>query len=221
MGIQKTSTVISVLLMAFLIASCSGKESVVIEDSTCEVPCWRNILVGKTEIASTKKLLRQMPDVETDSIRQGKNPHTLVEVITASFVNDKETSLEITFVHEKVASIYFSYAEDISLSDAITKFGEPRYIYPSALTGDPTVYLTVEFLYPELGVCIHHQNKRLLLQSPKTYNINGSANISRIYYVDPSLPQGQLTYGCLSGSKESDIEIKKVEWKGFAEYPIP
>jgi hypothetical protein len=162
-----------------------------------------------------------MPDVETNSIRRGKNPQTLVEAISAGFINDKETSLEISFENAKVASIYFSYAEDISLADAITKFGEPKYIYPYAAKGDPTVYLTVNFLYPDLGVCLHHENKGLVLQLPKTYKINRSANISRIYYVDPSLPQGQMKYGCLTGSNESEIEINKIEWKGFAEYPIP
>lgn len=221
MGIHKTSTALLVLLMASLITSCSGKGSAVLQDTTCKAPCWRNIEVGKTGIEPTIQLLNQMPDVETSSIRQGKNPQTLVEVVSASFINDKETSLEITFKNEKVASIYFSYAEDISLADAITKFGEPKYIYPSALKGDPTVYLTVNFLYPDLDVCLHHQNKDLILNSPKTYKINGSANISRIYYVDPSLAQGQKKYGCLSGSNDSDIDLNRVEWKGFAEYPIP
>ncbi|MCM1566089.1 MAG: hypothetical protein NC238_09135 [Dehalobacter sp.] len=221
MGIHKTSITFLVLLVAFLITSCSGKESAVIQDTTCKAPCWRNIEIGKTRIEPTIKLLNQMPDVETSSIRRGKNPQTLVEVVSASFINDKETGLEITFENEKVASIYFSYAEDISLADAITKFGEPKYIYPSALGGDPTVYLTVKFLYLDLGVCLHHQNKGLILKLPKTYKINGSANITGIYYVDPSLPQGQMRYGCLSGSNESDIELNRLEWKGFAEYPVP
>jgi hypothetical protein len=221
MGIHKISSAFLVLLMTCMITSCSGKVSSVLKDTTCKAPCWRNIEVGKTGIKPTIQLLNQMSDVETSSIRQGKNPKTLVEVVTASFINDKETSLEITFQNEKVASIYFSYSDDISLSDAITKFGEPKYIYPSALKGDPTVYLTVNFLYPDLGVCLHHQNKGPILKLTKTYKINGSANISTIYYVDSSLPQGQVKYGCLSGSNESDIEKNKVEWKGFAEYPIP
>lgn len=221
MGIHKASTAFLVLLMAFLITACSGKGSAVLQDTTCKAPCWRNIEVGKTGIEPTIRLLKQMPDVDTSSIGEGKNPQTLVEVVAAGFINDKETSLEITFQNEKAVSIYFSYEEDISLADAITKFGEPKYIYPSALQGDPTVYLTVNFLYPDLGVCLHHQNKGLILKLPKTYKINGSANISRIYYVDPSLPEGQIKYGCLSGSTESDIDFNRVEWKGFADYPIP
>lgn len=221
MGTHKTYMVFWVLIMAFLVTSCSGKGSAVIQDTTCKAPCWRNIEVGKTGIEPTIQLLKQMPDVDTYSIRRGRNPQTLVEAISAGFINDRETSLEITFQNDKVVSIYFSYAEDISLADAITKFGEPKYIYPSALQGDPTVYLTVEFLYPDLGICLHHQNKGLILKLPKTYEINGSANISEIYYVDPSLPQGQIKYGCLTGGNESDIDSNRVAWEGFADYLIP
>jgi len=221
MGIHKSTFSILIFLSALLITSCSGKGSVVLQDTSCEAPCWRNIEVGKTGVEQTLKLLSQMPDVEPASIRQGKNPKTLVEGISASFINVKETSLQITFQNDKAVSIYFSYAEDISLADAINKLGEPKYLYPFALKGDPTVYLTVNLLYPELGVCLHHENKGLVLKVPKEYRIAGSLNISRIYYVDPSLPQGQITYGCLSGSDEDELDLIRQEWKGFTEYPIP
>lgn len=221
MDTHKVFTLILVFLVSFLITSCASKGSAVLQDTNCPVPCWRNIEVGRTGIESTIQLLNQMPDVEPGSIRQGKKPNSLVEVVTASFIDKKEISLEITFQDEKVVSIYFSYLDDILLSDAIKKYGEPKYIYPSALKGDPTVYLTVNFLYPDLGICLHHQNKGLILKLPETYKVNESTNISRIYYVDPSLPQGQIKYGCLSGSTERELEINKVDWKGFMEYPIP
>lgn len=207
-------------ITVFMITSCSGKGSVVLQDTTCEAPCWRKIEIGKTGIAETLQLLGQMPDVDPNSIRQGKNPQTLVEAASASFINDKESSLRIIFQNDKVVSIYFSYAEDVSLANAIKKFGTPTCIYPFAIKGDPTVYLTVNLLYPDLGICLHHQNKGLVLEMPKAYKLVGSTNISRIYYVDPSLPQGQITYGCLSGSAESEIVLHRQEWNGFVEYPL-
>lgn len=207
--------------MAFLLGSCSNKTSAVIQDTTCKAPCWRGIEVGKTGIEETLQLLKQMPDIETSTIGRGKEPKTLREVVWAGFINKKETGLYIAFQGEVVVSIDFLYDEDISLRDAITKFGEPKYVYPFALKGDPAVYLTVMFLYPDTGVCLLHQNRGLILRIPETYRISGSTNITTIYYVDPSLPQGQIKTGCFYGGDEREIEAKEIDWKGYARYPIP
>lgn len=220
MGAHKTLVSILVFIMIFLITSCSGNGLAVLQDDTCKAPCWRNIEMGKTEVEQTIELLSRMPDVDPNSIRQGRNPHTGVEGISAGFLYD-ESNLELRFQNGKVVSIHFSFEKDISLSNAIKIFGEPDYLYSFALKGDPTVYLTVNLLYPELGVCLYHQNKGLVLKVPKEYRISGSLNISRIYYVDPSLPQGQIMYGCLSGGDESELNLIRQEWMGFVEYPIP
>jgi len=161
-----------------------------------------------------------MPDVDPKTIRQGKNPQTGIEGISAGFVNGR-SNLELSFQNGKVFSMFFQFEKNISLADAIKKFGTPSYIYPTALSGDPFAYLTIDFWYPDLGICLHHQNKRMTINIPTKYRISERTNISQIYYIDPSLPQGQIKFGCLSGSDRSDLDLIRQEWKGFAQYPIP
>lgn len=221
MVIRNASIAVIILCLAWGITSCSGKKSAVLQDSTCEAPCWRKIEVGKTGIEQAIQLLNQMPDVDHSSIRRGTNPQTLIEGVSAAFIENKESSLRIVAEGGKVVSISFSFDEDISLTHAIKKFGEPEYVFPFALKGDPAVYLTVGFWYPDQGVCLHHQNRNLILKLPEAYRIKGTRNITEIFYVDPSLPQGQIKYGCLTGGDEEEVETKKQEWKGFIEYPIP
>jgi hypothetical protein len=211
---------ISIFIMTLLVTSCSGEVSAVLQDDTCKAPCWRNIEMGKTGIEQTIELLNQMPDIDPNSIRQGKNPQTGVEGISAGFLSD-DSNLEIRILNDELVSIYFSFEKNISLADAIKKFGAPTFIYPTAISGDPFAYLTVDFWYPELGVCLHHANKKLVVTIPRKYRINGGTNITQIYYVDPTLPQGQLTYGCLFGGNENEMDSIRQEWKGYAEYPIP
>ncbi len=220
MGIRKIIVGISVFIMALLITSCSGNESAVLQDDTCKVPCWRNIEMGKTGVEQTIELLNQMPDVDPNTIRQGKNPQTGVEGVSAGFLND-ESNLELRFQNGKVFSMFFSFEKDISLADAIKKFGTPTYIYPTGLRGDPFAYITVDFWYPDLGVCLHHENKRMIIDVPTKYRISGRTNITQIYYVDSSFPQGQMTFGCLKGGNESELNLERQEWKGYTEYPIP
>lgn len=219
MDMKKIIISISVFIVTFLFTSCSGVGKAILEDSTCNAPCWRNIEMGKTGIEQTIELLNQMPDIDLNSIRQGKNPQTGVEGISAGFLSD-DSNLVIRFQNEKLVLIYFSLEKGVSLADAIKKYGAPTFFNPTAISGDPFVYLTVDFWYPELGVCLHHENKKLLVTIPTKYRINGGTNITRIYYVDPSLPKDQITYGCLLGANESELDSIRQEWKGYAEYPI-
>ena len=203
MGNKQIFTAILLFLMAFLLGSCSNKTSAVIQDTTCKAPCWRGIEVGKTGIEETLQLLKQMPDIETSTIGRGRNPEDSIEVVGVNFINNQETSLEITFENGKVAALYFSFVGSIFLKDAISTFGEPKYIYLSAIKGDPVVYLTGEFFYPDMGICLFHQNHGLILHIPKTYKISGFTAIDEIYYVDTSIPHGQIKYGCFTGGNES------------------
>lgn len=213
-----------ILILSILViglTACTSKTSVVLQDTSCSAPCWHNIEVGKTNIDQAINLLEQVPEIEPSSIRRGKNYQTMIEGISAGFQNSKELSLQIFFIEAKAAAIRFSYEEDISLSDAIKKFGEPKYVFANALKGDPTVYLTTKFYYPDQGVCLLHEHRGLILQIPKTYRINKSTNITEINYVDPALPNGQIDYGCFTGGNENDLKERKQDWKGFSEYIIP
>lgn len=219
---QKITSTILLFSLAFLLTSCTSRRSAVLQDTTCDAPCWRNIEIGKTDVQQTIELLNRMPDVEHNSIQQGKKIHTPnMEVVEASFLNSKESHLEVTFVEEKASGITFNYSKNISLADAIKKYGEPKIVILYAIQGDPAVYLIVDFLYPDAGICLHHQYQGLSVKIPKSYKLKGSLNIANIYYVDPSIPDGQVTYGCLTGSDEIQLDPNKQNWNGFVEYPVP
>ncbi len=212
---------IILLILILSLTACTGKPSAVLQDTTCKAPCWHNIEVGKTKIDQAINLLSQVPEVDPRSIKRGKNYQTLDERVTARFQNSKESWLEIIFLEEKAIAMYFIYEEAISLSDAITKFGEPKFVFTYALKGDPTVYLTAQFLYPDQGVCLFHHNRGLILQIPETYRITSATNITEIYYVDPAITNGQIDYGCFTGINENDLNSRKQDWKGFSNYSIP
>lgn len=210
-----------VLILLFGLSACTDKESAVLQDTSCAAPCWHNIQVGKTEIDQAIYLMSQVPDLDQNSIERGINYQLLDERVSARFRNNKESWLEIIFKDEKAVAIYFILDEEISLSDAITKFGEPKYVFTYALKGDPLVYLTTQFLYPDQGVCLFHQNMGIILQIPETYRITKSTGITEIYYVDPALSNGQINYGCFTGSDGNDLKLKRQDWKGFTNYSIP
>lgn len=200
--------------------SCSSKPSVVIEDTSCNAPCWKGIEIGKTNIDQTMKLLSQMPEIDINSIGHNKVPITMEEFVGASFKGVKEANVIISFQNDKAISIDYRYRKDISLADAIKKFGEPQYIIPYSLRGDPSALIIVDFFYPEKGICLHHQNRSFILGLPETYRIKGSLNITEVYYVDSSIPNGQFEYGCLRGGDENEWKTMVQDWKGFGVYPL-
>jgi len=211
-------TVLLILILS--LTACTGKASAVLQDSSCAAPCWHNIEVGKTNIDQAIDLLNQVPELEPGSIRSGRDYQRVDERVTARFQNNKESWLEIIFVGEKAAAMYFIFDEGISLSDAIKKFGEPKSVFTYAQKGDPLVYLTAQFYYPDQGVCLFHQNSSIIFKIPESYRVTGSTSITEIYYVDPAWPNRQIEYGCFTGGNEKDLNLRKQDWKGYAEYPI-
>jgi len=218
---RKTFLLMVILIFAIVLTACSGNKSVVLDSPTCGTHCWRNITLGRTDIDQATQLLQQMADVDPQSVNRFRKDLVNEEGINASFLGEKEGWIEIIFVEGKAAVMSFYYFEDIPIDAVIRKFGEPKYIDPSALRGDPFTYLTSLFYYPEQGICLFHEYPGVVLGKPKTFLATRATKIRRIWFVDPSISPSQLDNSCISEGQKMESGSVGQEWEGYKAYPIP
>jgi hypothetical protein len=209
-----------VFFCALLLTACSGKKSVLMNDTTCDAPCWRNIRLGETDAVQAMHLLQQMEDVDPKSIKHWVRVQENAEGVGASFLGTKESWITITF-EDKAVAMYFYFLDDIPLGQIIRKFGEPKFIWPFAVEGDPFTRLTSYFFYPEQGICLFHEYSGIVLGKPESFRATRATRIDQIWYVDPSIAPDWLKESCITVGRKIGSGSAGQEWEGYKAYPIP
>jgi hypothetical protein len=204
-----------VLFTMTLLASCSRTPSSVLDDPTCDVPCWKGIVVGETSQDEALQILEQIPEIQKESLEslsQGS--------ISWHYQGVREWGGSLRFHENKVIVFYSAFDSSISLKEFIKAFGEPSFVYVTSTDDVFPTMLTVSFIYPEMGVCLYHQPSLLSTKRPREYVISGKTKIMLSYFVDPSIPNGQLEEGCLRGLDEDTYNQYVREWTGYGKYEV-
>jgi hypothetical protein len=211
---MKIRTVL-VLFTMTLLASCSRTPSSVLDDLTCDVPCWKGIVVGETSQDEALKIIEQIPEVQKETIRSWSEGS-----ISWNYQGVKESIGSLQFHENKVTSFYSTFDPHISLNSFIKAFGEPSFVFGITTERVFPTMLTVYFIYPEKGICILHHPSILSSNGPKEYTISRRTKIMLVDIVEPSLPNGQLEEGCLSGLGEDTYNKYVREWTGYGKYEV-
>ena len=216
----KITLPILMLFCALVLTACSGKKSVIMNDTTCDPPCWRNIRLGETDAVQAMQLLQQMEDVDPKSITHWVRVQEKAEGVGASFLGTKESWMTITF-DDKAVAMEFYIPDEIPLGQIFRKIGEPKYIWPNAVEGDPFTRLTSYFYYPEKGICLFYENHSIVLGKPKTFRVNRAIKIREIWFVDPAVAPDWLEDSCIIVGQKIESGLMGQEWEGYKAYPIP
>lgn len=154
-----------------------------LDDTTCSPPCWENIVPGKSTEQDVLLMLPKVSNIDASSItsynpklvRPEGNPERIYdEIIHALFTSKgrQQNPIGIYVLGDVVSVLSFELrTDDLSLSEAIEKLGEPQYVFVapyrenfivgfvSPSTGTAFVYSTVgkskrqrSEIYPEIRV---------------------------------------------------------------------
>lgn len=192
-----------------------GDHSAVLDDYTCEAPCWRGISPGMNEQEALAHV-NAMTDIRKDSLKSG---FTLREYwdryIWWGFVDLDEDYGEIFFHDNQEIFIGFSYIEKhLPLMRFVEKFGEPTKIVieKGILDG---VMLEAHLIYPDDGICLE-VDTQYTIGNPNTYAITQLTFVSDIFFYDPNLELSNIGIQCLNDYDPSMIQ----PWKGYGYYPV-
>jgi len=214
-----------IFLTLFVSAGCqlfTPKPSL-LDDLACPPPCWQNIVPGISTKQDALSTLAQLAFIDQKSIYaydpklvppKGTPIQVYDEIIDSNIASDGQfySFLSIYLLKDKVSVISFQLRiYDITLSEAITKLGEPESIVISPYREN----LVFGFVSPSVGVAFVYST---LGQSKKALSeVYPDARLESIYFFDPETYAQFLESRFLTfNQRDSDgTRAHLVPWKGY------
>lgn len=209
------------LAILILLAACSlTARSAFLDDTTCELPCWRGISMGDDQEEVIRKL-NSMEDIKQESIKiEDDLTNVSLQLVSWDFVSVQETGGAILFSDKKMIRLNSGYQDWLGLQYFIEKYGEPDLVEISTSNLLP-LSLNARFLYSKKGLCLEMRVDQNQNREPgDDYTFDRRTPIRSFIMIDPSIENGQLELGCLRGMSEAVYEANTQEWTGYGAYHV-
>ena len=207
------------LLLLASMQSCKSKESVLIQNTACQFPCWQKIQPGKSSGEETIHILSQLTFIDSP-------PSVVPQNITNTFTytswnfqkNIREEGGWIAFFNDKVTYILFDENNHVRVADMIGYYGKPEFV--SVMTGqNDTQWLQIGWLYPSQGVLIFYFDP-YWRKTDAEVNITSSLSVDEIYYFDPIQYDNLLQIMFRTPADLSLIKQSIQIWNDYGIYPF-
>jgi hypothetical protein len=150
-----------ILVIGGSLASCKPKPSTVLHDTSCEPPCWHNIIPGKSTKTDVLLLLPNIPEVDPNSIEDTAiTTGGVYSHIKWQFASGGGDFGIIYFENGVVSTITISPKKGaLTLEDTIKILGEPEFTYAYKERGEIDRML-IFLLYPTKGYTLLYNSGR-------------------------------------------------------------
>jgi hypothetical protein len=136
----------------YLLANTPVFQTPILKVSSCNLPCWNQIYIGKTTISEFTKIINELDFVDKESITQRKFSKDL-PYIAGFFAHPSRvniTDIQGAAVFKDNVIIYFSLTGylNTTMQELVEKFGEPDIV----LTTGPRPQIYVTFVSLQKGI---------------------------------------------------------------------
>lgn len=206
------------LLLIGLVQACKSKESVLIQNTTCQFPCWQNIRPGSTTVNEANQILLKLPFFDSKPLATPVIVNETRSYNSWTFQkNIREMGGGIIYHNDLVAYIDFDVINKTKISEMVAYYGNPEFV--SAISGQAdTQWLEIGWIYPKQGVLIIHFNPNWRMTGSNV-DITPSLKVYRVYYFDPNLYEILVEEMLRNGADRLIIEQSTQTWNGYGTYP--
>ena len=212
---------IALLLVVGLLGACIVKPSVILEDTSCKPPCWKNIQPGKSTPDVVMEILQEMETIPSELAIKNSSSIQGTQCVSWSFKSGtRESGGWIYFLDNTVSLIKFDVGGSITLGELVSHLGEPEELFVVSGWAD-SKWLSIILLYPTLGVSVKHFDS--YIRSEKDFvEVSEDIPVSNLYYFDPKRYDRLLYSTYLLGyyADESTIKESIQPWRGFGEVQL-
>ena len=188
-----------ILLIFLLITACSASpdEESILDKSSCDLPCWNGIIPGQTTEEEFLKILQNLPNINTDTIKHQKTSEGNIfdKLIFFSFRQGWTLSQrpklhgEASIVENTVSSFTICGAINTSMGRLVEEIGEPEHIISGNNFYGGRLVILID---SEKGVKYTHTAELDKLE------ITPETRIDCIDIFDPSISEKMLEAGYFS-----------------------
>jgi hypothetical protein len=196
---------------------CKSKESILIQNTTCQFPCWQNIQPGKSTGEETIRILSKSSFIDSPPSVIPQNIPNIVSYTSWNFnKNIREEGGWIAFLNDKVTYILFDENNHVKIAEMIDFYGKPETV--SLISGQSeNQWLQIVWIYPQKGVLIVHFVP-FWNPIPTGVNITPNLSVNDIYYFDPNMYDDLLEEMFRNGIDLITIEQSMQTWNDYGKY---
>ena len=173
---------------------------------TCDIPCWENIIPGKTTMEKAQLIVQSRDDIENFRGPIIPPPQPNYIDFTWSFKNDHRGGWIESDVNGEIVW-FIELSLNLSLSQIIDKFGFPEQVFPRST--ESNYFAELDLLYPKFNIRLMSGGA----EKDGIIQITPQINISSIAM---STEDGQLLYL----ENFNDYQNRIWNWHGYGEYPV-
>ena len=206
-----------ILLICLFIVACvnTPDEMSILDKSTCELPCWNDVVAGKTTENELLKILENLPDVDPETIRNTNQAWNIFDDQIYfsfrqgwSFSQRPKLRGEVYITNNSVSELTLCGEINTTMGALVEAVGEPEHIISgNNFYGGRTVIL----IHSKKGVSYWYTTE---LDNLK---ISPDTSINCIDIFDPSLYETMLDAKFFSNGYYNAEETRKVwySWSGY------
>jgi len=173
------------MLLMFLIQGCHVNEKVFWNiGNNCELPCWNDVVVGKTTKSELSQIISKLPIIDQDKIFIDGDSWEFFSGRSYFSFKRADINCETYYLGETIVNLTFSGELRTTFGEIVDLLGEPDYIL-TGLTVLPTVGYSVTAIYPALGIEYSYNTRILSKRTSK--DIGPDIPIDFISIFDPEI----------------------------------
>jgi hypothetical protein len=188
----------------------------VLLDTSCEPPCWHDIIPGKSTKEDVISILPKIPEVDPNSISDvnissyGTSGH-----IKWGFDSKAGDYGGITYFNDGVVSTIQIGPKKgaLTLDDAIQKLGEPEYTFAYMERGEID-RMIIFLLYPTKGYVLLYNSGRF---RPESASVEPTHPIEHAVYYNPKMLEELVTSGLIINQDLATLKQNMRPWKGYGD----
>jgi hypothetical protein len=205
-----------ILVIGGSLASCKPKPSTVLHDTSCEPPCWHNIIPGESTKNDVNSLIPEIPEIDLSSISEVsiKSYGTSDQIKWGFDSKAGDFGGIIYFTDEVVSTIGIDPKKGaLTLEGAIEKLGEPEYTFAYKERGEID-RMVIFLLNPTKGYVLLYNSGRFRRGSA---SIQPTHPIEHVVYFDPMMFNQLITSGPIMSQDLTTLQQNMRPWRGYGE----
>ena len=210
-------------LVFILLTSCEQTNVPVLNNLTCEPPCWKGIYPGETTEEEVALILNSLPEVDQSSISFNGQPRDIFDDVIYFKFKKSELQGWISIFNGK-ASLIQIFGEGnrnigITFGEAVNKLGEPKYIINIPTSGgvplSPTTSYIIIAVQPERGFDFDFDTRDL--PAFRKTELRPENTLRVISFFDPEFFDQLIEAGFFSLGRLHASETRKywIPWDGY------
>jgi hypothetical protein len=204
----------SLLFLCFVVScSLTGPSISILDDSQCELPCWKGITPGETSHEEALQIVKGLDGIDAESIAVINLPWEIFNkriwfyLYKDSSLTKEQTDGALYFIDDKVVALLLQRNIVRSFGDMVESVGEPETIISKPFVGGGNVVMAI---LPSKGIRFEFFAKPSDELQPET-------EIDNVMFFDTKYYEDLLESGMFSLGEYGASDTRKImyPWKGY------